>query len=263
MVFLLSKLQINEEGYKIRVIDMGKKFVTPVLVFHSVRRDPGKDLYALESTQFDAIIAMITEKFGGTVSMEDIIARKSHSASQSGVLVTLDDGYEDHSEIVLPILRKYNARATFFLLPKYFGEKNVWDHRSQAILNHLSVEQARKLAEGGHTIGSHGLTHNSLLKFNDQQLKTELKKSKAILESILQINVNCFAYPYGDFNQNIAELASDIYKYSFATNKETTPNWNQFGYTQIRRERILSNMSLKEIEALIIGYSIFSNRSSE
>ena len=229
-------------------------FVLPALVFHSVRKGAGRDLYALEPTQFDAIVAMIVEKFGGTVSMEDIIASQSSLVNRSGVLLTFDDGYEDHSEIALPILKKYNAKATFFLLPKYFGQKNLWDHRSQVILDHLSIEQARKLVKEGHTVGSHGLTHNSLLKFSDQQLKTELMKSNVILEDYLQINVDCFSYPYGDFDQNITELASGIYKYSFATNKKTSPDWNQFGCAQIRRERILSNMSLKEIEALINEY---------
>lgn len=228
--------------------------ILPVLVFHSVRKGAGKDLYALEPTQFDAILAMIADKFGGTVSMESIIANQNQSANQSGVLITFDDGYQDHSEIVLPILKKYNAKATFFLLPKYFGQKNLWDHRSQIILNHLSIEQARKLVKEGHTVGSHGLTHNSLLKFDDQQLKTELKGSKAILEDVLQIHVDCFSYPYGDFDQNISKIASGIYKYSFATNKETAQDWNQFGYSQIRRERILSNMSLNEIETLINEY---------
>lgn len=234
---------------------MGKSnFLLPVLVFHSVRNGAGKDLYALEPTQFDAIVAMIVEKFDGTVSMKDVIADQGQSPHQSGVLITFDDGYQDHSEIVLPILKKYNAKATFFLLPKYFGQKNLWDHRSQVILNHLSVEQARKLVKEGHTVGSHGLTHNSLLKFDDQQLETELKRSKTILEDALQIHVDCFSYPYGDFDQNISKMASGIYKYSFATNKETTQDWNQFGYSQIRRERILSNMSLNEIETLINEY---------
>ncbi|HKC04593.1 MAG TPA: polysaccharide deacetylase family protein [Patescibacteria group bacterium] len=229
-------------------------FALPTLVFHSVRKGAGKDLYALEPTHFDAIVAMITEKFGGSVSMEDIITNQGNLINQRRVLLTFDDGYEDHSEVVLPILRKYKAKATFFLLPKYFGRKNLWDHRSQVILKHLSIEQTKKLIKDGHTVGSHGLTHNSLLKFNDQQLKNELQESKDILENDLQIDVNCFSYPYGDFDQKITKLSSSIYKYSFATNKETSPDWNQFGYTQIKRERILSNMSLKEIEALINEY---------
>ncbi|MEK7550475.1 MAG: polysaccharide deacetylase family protein [Patescibacteria group bacterium] len=229
-------------------------FVLPTLVFHSVGKGAGKDLYALEPAQFDAIVAMIVEKFGGTVSMEDIFASQSPPVNRNGVLLTFDDGYNDHSEVVLPILKKYNAKATFFLLPKYFGQKNLWDHRSQVILNHISIEQAKELVKEGHTVGSHGLTHNSLLKFSDRQLKTELQKSKEILENTLQINVNCFSYPYGDFDQNISKMASGIYKYSFATNKETAPDWNQFEYSQIRRERILSNMGLNEIETLINEY---------
>jgi peptidoglycan/xylan/chitin deacetylase (PgdA/CDA1 family) len=241
---------------------MGKdNFVIPALVFHSVRRGAGKDLYALEPAQFGDIVSMITRKFGSTVSMKDITADPKYSKSQSGVLITLDDGYEDQFEIVLPILKKYNTKAIFFLLPKYFGQQNLWDHRSQVILNHLSIEQARKLVEEGHTIGSHGLTHNSLLKFSGPNLVNELTESRTMLEDILKIKVDCFSYPYGDFDQNIARLASGIYKYSFATNKETTPNWNQFGCTQIRRERILSNMSIKEIENLIIKFNTFSDNS--
>lgn len=242
---------------------MSKKFVIPALVFHSVRKRAGRDLYALEPAYLDEIIAMITERFGGTVDLKDIAINHDNSVNQAGVLVSFDDGYEDHFEVVLPILQKYKAKATFFLLPKYFSKQNLWDHRSQIILNHLSVEQAKGLAKAGQTIGSHGLTHNSLLKFNETNLENELKKSRTMLEDILKIKVDCFSYPYGDFDQNIAKLASNIYKYSFATNKETNPNWNQFGFTQIRRERILSNMSIKEIGNLIIKYTTFSDRSTK
>jgi len=229
--------------------------IIPSLVFHSVRKGAGQDLYALEPSYFDEIIAMITEKFGGTISLKDLVISDDGTANQKGVLVTFDDGYDDHLEVVLPILQKYKAKATFFLLPKYFGKQNTWDHRSKVILNHLSIEQAKKLVRAEQTIGSHGLTHNSLLKFSDLNLRNELIESKKMLEDLLQVEVNSFSYPYGDFDQEIAKLSSNYYKYSFATNKETNPNWNQFGYSQIQRERILSNMSIKDIESLIVKFN--------
>lgn len=234
-----------------------KNLTIPALVFHSIRKVAGKDLHALEPSQLDEILAMIIENFGGTVNLKDLISGQNPLTNKNGVLVTFDDGYEDHFKVALPILQKYKATATFFLLPKYFSQQNFWDHRSQVFLNHLSIEQANGLVAAGQTIGSHGLTHNSLLKFNYGELENEFKESKNMLEDILQTEICCFSYPYGDVDDNIASSAAKVYRYSFATNKETVPNWYKSGCAQIRRERVLSNMSLKEIEKLLFLSSTY------
>jgi len=110
----------------------------------------------------------------------------------------------------------------------------------------------------GHTIGSHGLTHHRLTKFDENQVKIELVESRKMLEDLFQVDINCLAYPYGAANPKITQLASSIYRYSFAGN-DGSPDWKASGFSQIRREYLWPHSSLQDIEKLIVGFGTYNN----
>jgi peptidoglycan/xylan/chitin deacetylase (PgdA/CDA1 family) len=45
------------------------------------------------------------------------------------IAITFDDGYRDNHDVVLPILKRYNARATFFITTDYLTRRRMfwWD----------------------------------------------------------------------------------------------------------------------------------------
>ena len=47
---------------------------------------------------------------------------------------------------------------------------------------HLNVEELKELICAGWEIGSHGVTHESLLRLDDADIEWQLKESKKILE---------------------------------------------------------------------------------
>jgi len=68
------------------------------------------------------------------------------------------------------------------------------------------------------TIGSHSKTHPLLDKCNDRELFEELAGSKIILEEITGENVDAFAYPNGNFDDRVLEMASSCgYCIAFTT----------------------------------------------
>jgi len=174
------------------------------------------------------------------------------------VLITFDDGYRDNYEVVLPILERNKIKGLFFLLPKYLGKQNLWNTRAEVLLDHLTTEQARTLLDYGHTIGSHGLTHHRLTKFDDEQIRVELIESKILLEDMLQVAINCFAYPYGGTNQQVISLARQIYNYSFATDQAPV-NWSDSDFAQIRREFVWPKSSVIDIEDLVVHFGTYDN----
>ena len=59
----------------------------------------------------------------------------------------------------------------------------------------MDYEQARGLAQKGHIVGSHTMTHPNMAQIDEQDSQVELAESKRRLESALQIPVPHFSYP--------------------------------------------------------------------
>lgn len=59
----------------------------------------------------------------------------------------------------------------------------------------MTWEQARKLCQDGHAVGSHGLTHPNMAYLDDASLKHELTASKRKMENELAVPVVHFSYP--------------------------------------------------------------------
>src|SRR5688572_15218414 len=98
------------------------------------------------------------------------------------VALTFDDGpTEIYTPQILAILKKYNIKATFFMVGM-----NAKAH----------PDMVRKVFEAGHTVNSHSQTHAYLPKLNDKSLHYEIHSPKVIIYDILGTNVACLRYPY-------------------------------------------------------------------
>ena len=42
-------------------------------------------------------------------------------------IITFDDGYKDLIENSLPLLKKYNFKATCYIVSNFIGKTNIWD----------------------------------------------------------------------------------------------------------------------------------------
>lgn len=74
-----------------------------------------------------------------------------------------------HVDRILSLLAEHGARATFFILG--------WVARRQGSL-------VRRIAEAGHEIASHGMTHRMLHRAGRDGLRAELRDSRRLLEDL-------------------------------------------------------------------------------
>ena len=122
------------------------------------------------------------------------------------VLITFDDGYIDNYTNAFPILKKYNLRATIFIIPAF----------TSVYPGYMTWEQLKEMEAGGVTIESHTLTHPKLEELPDDEIRLELLNSKNVLEENLGHPVEFLAYPTGTYNLHIAGIAQDLgYKGAF------------------------------------------------
>jgi peptidoglycan/xylan/chitin deacetylase (PgdA/CDA1 family) len=110
-------------------------------------------------------------------------------ALKGTVALTFDDGPNPiYTPQILAILKKYNVKATFFMVgmnAKHYPEV---------------VKQV--LAEG-HAINSHSQTHPMLTHLNDAQLTNEIAMPSAIIHNITGKKPLCLRYPYGASNEHV------------------------------------------------------------
>ncbi len=114
--------------------------------------------------------------------------------------ITFDDGYLNNLTHAAPILKSFDFSATCYVVSDLIGSTNSWDKEigvPSAPL--MSLEHLKEWLNHGQEIGSHSLTHSSLLKVPHEQAKFEIVQSKTQLEGMLGVAVNQFCYPYGDY----------------------------------------------------------------
>lgn len=65
----------------------------------------------------------------------------------------------------------------------------------------MSWEQVRSLADEGHEIGSHSMSHQLLPQLRGEPLRYEVEESKRVLEDRVQQPMKTFCYPNGDCDE--------------------------------------------------------------
>ena len=104
------------------------------------------------------------------------------------IALSFDDGpYTPVTSKILKTLKKYDSRATFFVV----------GNRIQTYSKVL-----KESYDMGNQIGSHTYDHEDLSKKNKTQLAAEMKKTNKELRSVIGCNANLIRPPYG----NISDL---------------------------------------------------------
>ena len=187
------------------------------VVFHDISLEENSNLDVSLKT-FKSFVELVSQK--GYILCSSSNYFKSHNKSNL-VVCTFDDGYENLHKYALPVLNKYNFTATVFICVKTIGETNKWNCKDTKNRKHLTKIQLQELKNNGWEIGSHGLSHNSLLKLTDKELHNEIYDSKNQLESIFG-QIESYAYPYGDFNEYIKKKVAANYNTAYSLTKGGT-----------------------------------------
>ena len=216
---LISKENVIKKWEKL----LGKKDFTnnPSLLNHGmisvVLHDIQGDLHDHITTPvsvFEKFVCDIAERGLGLCSIAQYMSLSTEKRCK-WIACTFDDGYSGVFENALPILRKHNYTATVFVCSDYMGEPNNWNFKDKIVRKHMTEEELKQLQKEGWEIGSHGKTHQSLLRLDDLNLIEELSKSKEKLQELFG-PIQSYAYPYGDYNDYIVNIVKKYYKIAFA-----------------------------------------------
>ena len=177
----------------------------PVLMYHRVDRQlSARDSITVHLTvmqsAFEAQLQALRAAGYRSMSLEMLRAALDRRAVPARrVVLTFDDGYEDHFATVLPLLRKYGFAGTFFIVTSSAGTRD-----------HLTMAQIRQMAEAGMEIGSHGVHHVDFSQLPLAAARAELVQSRAALETWTGRRVVFFAYPAGRYSAALEGLLNTL-----------------------------------------------------
>jgi len=157
------------------------------------------------------------------ISLQDLLAwkRGEKNIPPRCAVITFDDGWKSQYEVAWPILKKYGYPFTMFIYTE--GVRGGALGGGEAI----TWEQLADMRDNGVDIQAHSATHQDLREGHNitlitggkrtrtkltgpqyqEWVRNEVVGSKQLLEERLGIKANCFAVPFGNYNENVKQLA--------------------------------------------------------
>lgn len=170
-----------------------------VLTYHRIVESPAAitDFFDVTADELDSQVRRSRQSWGRAVSPGDLqqSAQSSSNAAQ-GVIVTFDDGTEDHYTTAAPVLERNGMRGVFFVSTNLLGKDG-----------YLNIKQCQELQARGHWIESHSHDHRRLSKFDDGGLHHQLAESRRRLRELNLGRWDFIAVPGGDFSRKIQDAA--------------------------------------------------------
>ena len=165
-------------------------------------QDDETESFRISTSQFIKLLQWLKTK--NVIRLEDFEREKNFYA------LTIDDVPENFYNNAYPLLKEAGIPFTLFVNASLLDKKGFITKNQLIEMSHC------KLC----TIGSHGVNHDEFALLDEKEALTDLKESKEVLEGIIGINVEMFAYPYGSYyacGYSNKYLSGTIYKYAFGT----------------------------------------------
>jgi peptidoglycan/xylan/chitin deacetylase (PgdA/CDA1 family) len=174
--------------------------------------------------------------------LDDVLA----GPTLGGVVLSVDDGYRDFHDNVVPLLVELNMPAILYLatgLTRNCGLDTPgvgWGELNDAVSTGLV------------TVGSHTHTHADLSGATERQADEEMRRSKEIIEDRLGIACRHFAYPWSVGSvaaERVARQLFDSAAIAWGTNR-----WRSFDAHRLARVPVLRSDGLRFFDAKAKGW---------
>jgi biofilm PGA synthesis lipoprotein PgaB len=204
-----------------------------VLMYHDLSPEP-QDPGTLSVDNFEKQLELMRANNFHWISMSQYIDFILHSSPvpDNAVLLTFDDGYESFYTFAYPLLQKYQAPASSFLIvnavdnPEYKGiPKVTWEqvelmHRngieffSHTYDSHKYVKMDSSSATQTAMLASPIYLKSTQRKETEEEYKrrvtNDLKQANDILNKKLGIQNNVLAFPFGGFSQSLLDICEQL-----------------------------------------------------
>lgn len=220
----------------------------PIILYHNFvttvpEKDPDNFNYINTPQSFEENIKVLLENGYTTLSMKDLndAINGKIELPQKPILIHFDDGYYSNYEYIYPILKKYNVKASIYIITDNVGKEIDG-------IKYLGWNECLEMQNSGLVeIYSHSKRHIFYNRLPAREIYRDVKESYKIIEENLgSKELRVFVYPYGAYTKRTVwtlKLSGiDMQVYDLGINY-----FNSFNKDYIKRINIPCEMTGKEI----------------
>lgn len=181
-----------------------KQIKVPVFLYHYVeyvKDDPGRQKLTTPPNILMAQIETLRDAGYTFITPDDLMNDLSGQTipPEKLIILTFDDGYMDFYTDVFPILNKENVKAIVYIVPDLLNRPN-----------YMFTFQVKEIAKSPLVeIGSHTMNHVWLKGISKKAAEYEISQSRKVLQDMVALPINSFAYPYGALDQRAINVVRE------------------------------------------------------
>ncbi|MCC9073935.1 polysaccharide deacetylase family protein [Flavobacterium sp. F-65] len=143
---------------------------------------------------------------------------KMNSIPKRSIVLTFDDVTENQMIYAVPLLEKFNLKASFFIPFSYIGKTDLWNTSSEVLGNKImTIEQLKDLNSDRIELGYHSYEHKKYSLLSDSEIENDFMKCEEIIKANNLRIYPALAYPYGNYPKKGSRKES--FKQVIAKNK--------------------------------------------
>ncbi len=171
------------------------------------------------------------------VPLSKIITKleKKESIPKKWVALTIDDAYKSFYDHGLEVFKKYNYPFSLYVYVKA-TDKHYGDYMSWA-----EIKESSKYGE----IGLHSYAHPRLQNLTKQEIIEDTKTALNIFVKNTNITPTTYAYPYGEFNQEVKNILKDNFSFRAILNQNTGSVKDNTDIFDIPRIALVGDVNIK------------------
>ena len=220
----------------------------PILLYHDFvlnvpENDPDNFNYINTPQSFEENIKTMLENGYTILSIQELynIIDGKLDIPEKPIIITMDDGYYSNYEYIYPILKKYNVKASIFIVTDKIGKEING-------IKYLGWEECLEMQSSGLVeIFSHSKRHVFYDKLSVRTIRDDVEESYRLIEENLgKKQLKVFAYPYGAYTKELVWTLKisniDMQFYDIGINY-----YNNFNKDYIKRINVPCEMTGEEI----------------
>jgi peptidoglycan/xylan/chitin deacetylase (PgdA/CDA1 family) len=227
-----------------------RELVVPILMYHRINVAPASApaisrRLTVRPAEFARQMTWLKRRGYRTVTQRQLFEALMHGKPIGArpIMLTFDDGYRDVFARAAPVLVRLGMRATAYVIS---GRVSNGDP------SFLTWSMLRALEFRGVEIGSHTVSHRDLTTLSNAQARDELRRSRQMLERVLDHPVPWLAYPFGAFDRRIEAMARRA-GYALAVTTRAGAVQSARAPLALRRIRVLDSTGVRGLAALLRG----------
>lgn len=198
----------------------------PIIMYHSVVKDPSlAGEYIITADELETDIKGLLARGYTPVFCSEIadFADGRGELPEKPVVLSFDDGCYNNFLYVLPLLEKYDVKATFAIVGEWC-EQAASEEQPSPVYSYMDCDNLRTLVLSGRCeLANHGFEMHSLdgrrgmLQLDSESFEDyrrtlwgDLTRVKKMLEKCGQQRVDVLAYPYGFSSEQTEELTAQL-----------------------------------------------------